>query len=128
MAANRTRVRGRQIPVRPTNGAALSGAPGVLGKLPLVALNDAVSGAVTVDTSGVYSLSVKSIDAQINSGDTIYYVPGDTPKLSDDSDGASAVKFGIALGVLGTDGFYAAIAVANGATATIDVLVGPVAL
>lgn len=122
MASNRTRVRGRQFVCTPTDGAALSGAPGVLGKLPVVALNDAASGVVTVDTLGVYALSVQSIDAQINSGDKLYYVPGNTPKLSDDVDGTSAVEFGIALGVASaTGGGYAAIAVANGQTATIDV-------
>lgn len=121
MATNRTMVRGRQIAVRPTDGAATSNAPGLLGKLPCVALGDAVSSVATVDTLGVYALSVQSIDAQINSGDKIYYVPGNTPKLSDDVDGASAVEFGIALGVRDSGGAYPAIAVANGATATIDV-------
>ncbi len=92
-----------------------SGDPVLHGQLPGVALTDERSdGTTSVDTSGVYNLSVKGVDgsgnAAVASGDRIYYVTGDTPKLSKKTAG---VSFGIALGT-----------VASGATSTIPVLVG----
>lgn len=113
MATNRENVNGRQISATPTDGGALSGDPCLLGNIPGVALIDAVSGVTTIDTEGVYNLSVHSIDGAIAAGDIVYYVPGNTPKLSDDVDGASVKRFG-----------YALAAVGNGATATIPVKLG----
>jgi len=97
----------------------LSGDPFVDGQIPAVAQADRetagpFTGKCSADTGGVYNLSVKGIDGGGNSavaeGDIIYYVIGDTPKLSKK---ATGVRFGYALG-----------AVTSGATATIPVKVG----
>jgi predicted RecA/RadA family phage recombinase len=89
-----------------------SGDPVVVGQIAGVALIDAdASGMATVDTQGVYSLSVKAVDSAGNSavavGDAIYYVDADTPKLSKKDTG---VLFG-----------YALETIAAGQTATIKV-------
>jgi predicted RecA/RadA family phage recombinase len=119
LAGNRTKPRGRQLYLVPTDGGVLSGDPCVVGQIPGVALQnkDAANG-VTVDTLGVYSLSVKGVglaaaNVAVAVGDIIYYVPGTTPKLSKSSDGVGAVRYGYALGI-----------VSSGATANIDVRLG----
>lgn len=89
-----------------------SGDPVVAGQLSGVATIDADSNnQATVDTEGVYDLSVKAIDGGGNSavavGDAIYHVAADTPKLSKKNTG---VLFG-----------YALEAINAGATDTINV-------
>lgn len=76
-----------------------SGDPVLVGQLPGVALiAEAADGLTTIKTDGVATLSVKGIDGSGNSavaaGDIIYYVTGDTPKLSKK---ATGVRFGYAL-------------------------------
>lgn len=116
MAKNRVRKDGRFISQAATDPAVpLSGDPVLVGQIPGVAeIDEESTGAVTVDTRGVYNLSVKGIDGGGNSavavGDLIYYVTADTPKLSKK---ATGVRFGYALGT-----------VTSGATATIAVKVG----
>lgn len=89
-----------------------SGDPVAVGQITGVALIDAdANNKATVDTAGVYDLSVKAIDAGGNSavavGDAIYFVSGDAPKLSKKNTG---VLFG-----------YALEAVDAGATDTINI-------
>ena len=89
--------------------------PVVVGQKPGVALTSTDgNGNVTVKTSGVFTLSVKGIDGGGNSavavGDIIYYVSGDTPKLSKKNSGVRVV--------------YALQTVSSGATTTIRVLLG----
>ena len=98
-----------------TSTANAAGDPVVVGQIAGVCLNDnasSASGAVNqVATKGVFDLSVKGIDGGGNSavayGDAIYFVSGDTPKLSKK---ATGVLFGYACGT-----------VSSGATATISV-------
>jgi predicted RecA/RadA family phage recombinase len=86
MAANRTRVRGRQILVTPTDGGVNSGDPLVVGQMPGVALYNLTGGQTVMDRGGVYNLSVKAADdagnVAIAAGDILSYVTADTPKLS----------------------------------------------
>jgi len=76
-------------------------------------------GTVVMDFDGVYALSVAGTDAGGNSavvsGDIIYYVDADTPKLSKKVAGR---RFGYAYGPTN------ATLVAGGATGTIDVKIG----
>ncbi|MHB1418471.1 MAG: capsid cement protein [Bacillota bacterium] len=96
-----------------TAGAGVtSGAPVAVGQITGVAVADVdANNQTTVDTAGVYDLSVKGINGGGNSavvvGDAIYYTVGDTPKLNKKDNG---VLFG-----------YALEAVDAGATATINV-------
>lgn len=99
-----------------------SGDPVTCGQIPGVALTDEGDGgngaaATTVALDGVFDLSVKGVNGSGNSavavGDIIYYVPGNTPKLSKAVGDAGAVRFGYALGTVN-----------SGATATILVKVG----
>lgn len=97
-----------------------SGDPVVCGQIPGVALRDEyptghpLAGETTVALDGVFNLSVKGVDgsgnATVSKGDILYYVSGDTPKLSKKTSG---VRFG-----------YAAGGVTAGATATIPVEIG----
>jgi predicted RecA/RadA family phage recombinase len=93
-----------------------SGMPVVVGKVPGVALtsSETTTNKVTVQTDGVFTLSVKAINATVGdavaAGDILYYVAADTPKLSKKPAG---VRFG-----------YALEAVAESATGTIKVKVG----
>jgi predicted RecA/RadA family phage recombinase len=92
-----------------------SGDPVLVGQLPGVSLiAENADGLTTVKTNGVATLSVKGIDGGGNSavaaGDIIYYVTGDTPKLSKKTSG---VRFG-----------YALEPVTSGSTATIRVKIG----
>ncbi|HEY9337898.1 MAG TPA: capsid cement protein, partial [Kribbella sp.] len=71
-------------------------------------------GTTSVDTAGVWNLSVKGVDGSGNSavavGDILYYVAADTPKLSKK---ATGVRYG-----------YAMAAITSGSTATIPVKLG----
>lgn len=91
-----------------------SGDPVICGQIPGVALaNEDAAGLTTVAIDGVFNLSVKGTtgsDSAVAAGDAIYYVTGNTPKLSKTTSG---VLFG-----------YALAAVGSGATATIPVEVG----
>lgn len=108
------------------NGAAsapstpVSGDPVLLGQIPGVALTGEgeggnASGEITLDTGGVYNLSVKGENAGGNSavakGDIIYYEAGQTPPLNKDA--TNGVRFGYALGTVG-----------SGQTGTIPVKIG----
>jgi predicted RecA/RadA family phage recombinase len=92
-----------------------SGDPVLCGQIPGVALTaEDPAGVTAVALNGQFNLSVKGVDQNGNSavaaGDAIYYVTGDTPKLSKKNTG---VLFG-----------YAFAAVTSAATATIPVEVG----
>lgn len=98
----------------------VSGDPVLLGQIPGVALtgeaegqNDA--GEITIDTEGVYNLSVEGANnagnVAVAIGDILYYDAAATPKINKDV--TNGVRFGYALG-----------AVSSGATATIPVKVG----
>lgn len=117
MAKNRAYEHGNQISgIAATDPATpASGDPVLVGQMPGVSLTaEKADGTTTVQTDGVFNLSVKGIDGGGNSavaaGDIIYYVTADTPKLSKKNTG---VRFGYALGTVGT-----------GATATIPVKLG----
>ena len=87
------------------------------GSIKGVALTDysSADGKATIDTEGVFDLSVKAVNDAGNSaiaiGDRLYYVSTDTPKLSKKKSG---VPFGIALET-----------VSSGETATINVKLTP---
>lgn len=92
-----------------------SGDPLLVGQIPGVAQTaEDAAGNTSAALKGVFNLSVKGIDGGGNSavaiGDIIYYVTGDTPKLSKK---ATGVRFGYALGT-----------VTSGSTATIPVKLG----
>lgn len=78
--------------------------------------NQAATGnAASIDTGGVYNLSVKGVvtgtgNVAVAIGDRLYYNSGDTPKLNKTTTG---VPYGIALA-----------AITSGSTATIAVRVG----
>lgn len=99
--------------IRFTAGADIaSGDPVVIGQLPGVASGAIANGAAGIaHTEGVYTLSVRGVNGGGNSavafGDKLYFVAGDTPKLSKKDTG---VFFGYALGTVG-GGATAAIAV-----------------
>ena len=96
-----------------TVGASVvSGDPVAVGQITGVAIEDVNStNQASVETVGVFNLSVKAINAGGSSavavGDAIYFVSGDTPKLNKKDTG---VLFGYALG-----------AVSGGQTGTIPV-------
>jgi predicted RecA/RadA family phage recombinase len=96
-----------------------SGDPVLAGQTAGVALTaENADGVTTVALDGQFTLSVKGLgtggaNSAVADGDIVYYVPGNTPKLSKASDGAGAVRFGYARGTVG-----------SGATATIPVEVG----
>ncbi len=102
-----------------TAASAESGAPMVLGDfLPAVLLIDADSddsNKATVQTEGVFDLSVQAVDDDGNSAvskyDALYYTSGDDPVLSKKSSGKF---FGVALET-----------VTSGATSTINVRLQP---
>lgn len=98
MAKNRIFASGRQLTLAVAAGV-LSGAPVLVGAMTGVALEDRDSaGKAPVDFDGVYELSVKGANDAGNTpialGEPIYYVDGDTPKLSKK---ASGYFFGFAL-------------------------------
>lgn len=113
MASNMIKDEGKTLALAIASVAADD--PVVKGQIPGVALTDTDSdGNVTVQTRGVFDLSVKGIDGSGNAavavGDIIYYTSGDTPKLNKKTTG---VRFG-----------YALEAVASAGTDTIKVLLG----
>lgn len=93
-----------------------SGDPVRYGQRPGLALTDenADTGRTTVQFEGEATLSVKAVDTGGNSavaeGDVLYYVDGDTPKLSKKNTG---VRYG-----------YAGGAITGGQTADINVVIG----
>ena len=97
----------------------VSGDPVVYGQQPGVCLvSEGADGLATVQFCGVANFPVKGVTtaaagSAVAEGDVIYYVPGNTPKLSKAAGDTGAVRFGIAMG-----------AVTSGATATIPVRIG----
>jgi predicted RecA/RadA family phage recombinase len=97
----------------------VSGDPVVYGQAPGVALtSEGADGLTSVQFEGVANFSVKGVttsaaSSAVAEGDIIYYVPGNTPKLSKAVGDAGAVRFGYAMG-----------AVAGAATGTIPVKIG----
>jgi predicted RecA/RadA family phage recombinase len=116
MAKNQVFDEGEQLSLVCTDPATpKSGDPVLVGQIPGVALTDErADGTTTVDTEGVFKLSVKGVDGSGNkaiaAGDIIFYVAADTPKLSVK---ATGVRYG-----------YALEAVTSGSTATIRVKLG----
>jgi len=117
MATNKKFERGDQLSLVVTDPASpVSGDPVRFGDKVGVALTDErTDGTTSVDFAGVYALSVKGVNGGGNSavalGDALFYVDGDTPKISKK---ATGTPVGIALE-----------AVLSGATSTIQVrLVG----
>lgn len=121
MATNQAFSDGRFLSLAATAPATpASGDPVLVGQIPGVALTDEGDGGngattVSIDTSGVYELSVKGEGAAGNAavavGDIIYYEAGQTPPLNKDA--TNGVRFGYALETVG-----------SGQTATIKVKVG----
>lgn len=120
MANNMVYTEGNQLSLVASDPATpASGDPVLVGQMPGVAMTDEGDGGndatkTSIRFCGVFDLSVKGIDGSGNSavavGDIIYYVTGDTPKLSKKDTG---VRFG-----------YALEAVVSGATTTIQVKLG----
>jgi predicted RecA/RadA family phage recombinase len=121
MAKNMVYNRGDQLAVVVTDPASpVSGDPVVYGQQPGIALTnkDAVTNKTSTKFNGVANFSVKGVTtaaagSAVAEGDVIYYVPGNTPKLSKAVGDAGAVRFGVAMG-----------AVTSGSTATIPVRIG----
>lgn len=117
MATNRVHVNGRQFSAVCSSPATpASGDPVVVGQIPGVALTaERADGTTTIQTDGVFNLSVKGENAGGNSavaaGDILYYEAGQTPPINKDA--TNGIRFG-----------YALAAVTSGATATIAVKVG----
>lgn len=121
MATNLVRNEGRYLTGAATQPATpVTGDPVLLGQIPGVALTDEAEGGnatgeITIDTGGVYNLSVQGVNNSGNSavaiGDILYYEAGETPPINKDA--TSGVRFGYALGT-----------VQAGATTTIAVKVG----
>lgn len=117
MATNRVYEHGTQFAAvcsAPTTPA--SGDPVLVGQIPGVALIDEeADGTTTIQTDGVFELSVKGENASGNNavavGDILYYEAGQTPPINKDA--TNGVRFG-----------YALEAVTSGATATIRVKIG----
>jgi predicted RecA/RadA family phage recombinase len=120
MAGNQVFAHGEAISVPATDPVTpASGDPIIYGQLPGVSVTaERADGTTSVRLNGIWNLSVKGVTtAAANSavavGDLIYYVPGNTPKLSKAVNDAGAVRFG-----------YALDPVNAGATATIRVKLG----
>lgn len=114
MAKNEVYERGESLLLAVPEGT-VSGDPVVAGSIPGVAMFDRDSaGKAMVKTTGVFTFSVKGVDGSGNSavavGDILYYVSGDTPKISKK---ATGVRFG-----------YALQTITSGSTATIQVKLG----
>ena len=98
MATNMIYKKGDVLEIAVPSGIT-SGDPVVVNNITGVALTDRDSdGNASVKFDGVFDLSVKGIDTDGNSavaiGDIIYWVSGDTPKLSKKNSGTA---FGVAL-------------------------------
>lgn len=97
----------------------VSGDPVIYGQRPGVCeVSEGSDGLATVKFSGEFTFSVKAVttaaaNSAVAEGDVIYYVPGNTPKLSKAVGDAGAVRFG-----------YAGGAINAGATAVIPVIIG----
>lgn len=120
MATNKLYDRGTHLSLAATDPATpASGDPVLVGQMPGVALiNEAADGKTTIDFEGVFTLSVKGVTtaaagSAVAVGDILYYVPGNTPKLSKATGDAGAVRFGYALGTVN-----------SAATGTIQVRLG----
>jgi predicted RecA/RadA family phage recombinase len=120
MATNKVYDRGVQLSLAATDPTTpASGDPVLVGQMPGVALiNETADGKTSVAFEGVFTLSVKGVTtaaagSAVAIGDILYYVPGNTPKLSKATGDAGAVRFGYALGT-----------VASAATGTIQVRLG----
>ncbi len=118
MATNRVYEKGTQLALACTAPATpASGDPVLFGQLPGVALTaeDTVTGLTTVQTDGVFNLSVKgennSGNVAVTAGDTLYYDAVATVKINKDV--TNGVRFG-----------YALEDVQSGATTTIKVKIG----
>jgi len=115
MAKNRYHENGDHLDLTVGSGT-VSGDPVLVGQIPGVAVVDRqADGRATVQTNGVYLLSVKGENNAGNTavaeGDILYYEAAATPKLNKDN--VAGVRYG-----------YALEAIASGATATIKVKVG----
>lgn len=116
MAKNKVYDEGEQLSLVCTDPTTpVSGDPVLVGQIPGVALTDErADGTTSVDTEGVFRLSVKGVNGSGNTavaaGDIVYYVSADTPKLSAK---ATGVRFG-----------YALDAITSGSTSTIRVKLG----
>lgn len=116
MAKNQVFDEGDQLSLAATDPATpKSGDPVLVGQIPGVSLTDErADGTTSVCTEGVFKLSVKGVNGSGNTaiaaGDIVYYVTGDTPKLSAK---ATGVRFG-----------YALEAITSGSTSTIRVKLG----
>lgn len=120
MATNMVQKDGRYLNAAATQPATpSSGDPVLIGNIPGVAVTDEgadgnATGETTIDTQGVYNLSVKGHNGTANTaisvGDIIYYDTGANGPLNVNSSGT---RFG-----------YALEAVASGATTTIKVKIG----
>lgn len=115
MATNEVYENGTHLSVACTDPATpVSGDPVLLGQIPGVCtVSEGTDGNASIVTEGVFNLSVKGTsgsNAAIAAGDIVYYVTGNTPKLSVTTSG---VRFG-----------YALAPVISGATTTIPVKLG----
>lgn len=115
MALNEVFENGTHLAVACTDPATpASSDPVLLGQIPGVcSVTEGADGIASIVTEGVYNLSVKGTtgsNAAIAAGDIVYYVTGNTPKLSATTSG---VRFG-----------YALDPVLSGATTTIRVKLG----
>lgn len=121
MAKNVVYNRAERLGVVCTDPASpVSGDPVLYGQQPGVALTskNATTNITSVQMCGVATFSVKAVTtaaagSAVAEGDVIYYVPGNTPKLSKAVGDAGAVRFGVAMG-----------AITSGSTATIPVRIG----
>lgn len=117
MAKNRVRIDGRYISKAATSPAVpVSGDPVVVGQIPGVSIIDeATDGETTVDTAGVYNLSVKGENnaggSAVAVGDILFFEAGQVPPINKDN--VVGIRFGYALGTVGST-----------LTATIPVKVG----
>lgn len=118
MAKNRVYSEGNQFSMTVPSGV-VSGDPVAVGQIPGVALTDRsaggnATGKATVQTDGVFNLSVKGINNVTNGaiaeGDIVYFDVARTPKLDVTVTGK---RFG-----------YALDPVTSGATTTIRVKIG----
>jgi hypothetical protein len=120
MATNIVYDEGDQLSLACTDPATpASGDPVLIGQIPAVALTaERADVTTTVKRDGTATFSVKGVTtgaagSAVAVGDILYYVPGNTPKLSKASGDSGAVRFGYALGTVG-----------SGSTGTIEVAIG----
>ena len=126
MSKNEVYKPGEDISAAATDPAVpASGDPVIVGQLPGVATTaERADGNTSIATAGVFLLSVKGVTtaaagSAVAAGDIIYYVPGNTPKLSKAVGDAGAVRFGYAVPTPNNPG-----TVGSGSTGTIGVKVG----